>query len=64
MPCATILQYMDTLAIPEEERFERRISRWYDLTDPHREQLFEMSKQDHLTYKKLERRNQVMLSVG
>jgi hypothetical protein len=59
-----IQAYMDTLAIPEEERFERRISRWYDLTDRHRQQLFEMSKQDYLTYKKLERRNQIMLQRG
>jgi len=55
---------MDSIAIPEEEQFERRISRRYDLTDRHRQQLFEMSKQEYLTYKKRERRNQGMLQRG
>jgi hypothetical protein len=59
-----IQAYMDTLTYPTEQRFERRISRWYDLTDRHRHQLFEMSKQEYLTYKKRERRNQVMLQSG
>ncbi len=36
-----ILAYMDTLKIPVEQRFEKRISQWYDLTARYKRQLFD-----------------------
>ena len=46
--------YMNTIQFPEEVRFQRRLSQWYDLTDRHRRQLFEMPKGEYLTNKKKE----------
>lgn len=56
-----IQAYMDSLICPKEKRFEKRVSIWYDLTDQHHQQLFEMSKEDYLAYKRQERKNQVAL---
>ena len=56
-----IRAYLDTLSYPGDERFEQRISRWYDLTDPYRRQLFELNKADYLRCKKRERQNQIAL---
>jgi hypothetical protein len=53
--------YMDTIQFPEGVRFQRRLSRWYDLTDQHRRQLFEMSKEEYLTNKKKERESLLLL---
>jgi len=55
-----IKTYMDTLEFPQERRFKKRISQWYDLADQHQKQLFEMSKEEYLNYKKRERGNQLM----
>jgi hypothetical protein len=56
-----IRAYFDTLLYPGDERFKQRISRWYDLTDRYRRQLFELSKADYLRCKKKERQNQIAL---
>lgn len=53
--------YMDTFQFPEEVRFQRRLSTWYDLTDRHRRQLFEMPKEEYLTNKKKERESLLLL---
>ncbi len=47
-----ILAYLDTLKIPAGQRFERRISQWYDLTDQYKRQLFEITKEKYLAYKR------------
>jgi hypothetical protein len=46
-----ILAYLDTLKDPSDQRFGRRISQWYDLTAHFKKQLFEMKKEEYLTYK-------------
>lgn len=56
-----IQSFMDTLRYPEKSRFNQRISGWYDLTSRYRKQLFEMEKQDYLTFKTKERNNQLLL---
>ena len=56
-----IQAFMDTLCYPEKNRFNQRISGWYDLTSRYRKQLFEMEKQDYLTFKTKERSNQLLL---
>jgi hypothetical protein len=56
-----IRAYLDTLPYADDERFEQRINRWYDLTDRYRRQLFELNKADYLQCKKRERRNQIAL---
>ncbi len=53
--------YMDTIQYPEGVRFQRRLSQWYDLTDQHRRQLFEMPKEEYLTNKKKERESLLLL---
>jgi hypothetical protein len=56
-----IQAFMDTLRYPEESRFSMRTSKWYDLTNRYRKQLFEMEKKDYLRFKTEEHKNQVML---
>lgn len=53
--------YMDTLNIPVKERFEKRVSQWYDLTAQYKRQLFEMEKEGYLTYKRRDRESQLIL---
>ena len=56
-----IQSYLDTQKDPIEIRFKRRISNWFDLTEKHHKQLYEMDKKDYLKYKKMERQDQVRL---
>ena len=57
----TILAYMDTLKIPVEQRFEKRMSQWYDLTARYKRQLFEMESEEYLTYKRQDQESQLIL---
>jgi hypothetical protein len=57
----TILAYMDTLKIPVEQRFEKRMSQWYDLTARYKRQLFEMEREEYLTYKGQDQESQLIL---
>lgn len=59
-----ILAYMDTLKIPLEQRFEMRISQWYDLTARFKRQLFEMRKEEYLADKKEDQENQEILQAA
>jgi hypothetical protein len=56
-----ILAYMDTLKIPIEQRLEKRMSQWYDLTARHKRQLLEMEKEEYLTYKRQDQESQLIL---
>jgi hypothetical protein len=56
-----IQTYMDTLAVPRDQRFEKRISRWYDLTARFPQQLYELDKGEYLANKRREHKNQLML---
>jgi hypothetical protein len=56
-----IQAYMDTLNIPIKNRFEKRINKWYDLTDILKEQLFEVTREDYIKDKRLELQNQLKL---
>lgn len=56
-----IQTYMDTLKIPWNQRFEQRISRWYDLTARFPRQLHELDKGEYLANKRREHNNQLML---
>ena len=56
-----IQSFLDTQKGPIETRFKRRISNWFDLTEKHHKQLYEMDKKDYLKYKKMERQDQVRL---
>jgi hypothetical protein len=47
-----ILAYLDTLKIPAEQRFEKRVSQWYDLAALYKKQLLEMEEEEYLTYKR------------
>jgi hypothetical protein len=57
----TILAYVDTLMIPVEQRFEERMSQWYDLTARYKKQLFEIEKEEYLTYKRQDQESQLIL---
>jgi hypothetical protein len=57
----TILAYMDTFKIPVEQRFEKRMSQWYDLTARYKRQLFEMERKEYLTFKRQDRESQLLL---
>jgi hypothetical protein len=56
-----IQSYMSTLRYAEENRFNMRISEWYDLTNRYRRQLFELEKADYLAAKIVEHKNQLTL---
>ena len=56
-----IQSYLDTQKDPIEIRFKQRISNWFDLTEKHHKQLYEMDKKDYLKYKNRERQDQVRL---
>jgi len=53
--------YMDSLNVPAEQRFEKRINEWYDLTAHYPIQLYEMDKEDYLANKRREYANQIIL---
>jgi len=59
-----IQSYMDTLRYPEKNRFSMRISEWYDLTARYRKQLFELDKNDYLTFKTKEHMHQLTLQTA
>ena len=58
-----ILAYLDALKIPAEQRFEKRVSQWYDLAALYKKQLLEMDKEEYLTYKRQDRRSQQQLQI-
>jgi len=58
--CA-ILSYLDSLKFPADQQFEKRINRWYDLTDRHKRQLYELEKLKYISNKRLEQKNQIAL---
>ena len=53
--------FMDTLKVPEGQRLEQRLSRWYDLTARYPRQLKELEKNEYLAGKRREHVNQVTL---
>lgn len=59
-----ILAYLDTLKSPSEQRYQKRISEWYDLTARFKKQLLEMEKEEYLTHKKKGREGQLKLQSG
>ena len=56
-----VLTYMETLQYPAEQRFEKRLNHWYDLTFRYKRQLFVMRKQEYLEYKRHDLKNQTLL---
>jgi hypothetical protein len=52
---------MKTMRYPEKQLFGKRISEWYDLTSRYRRQLFDLDKNNYLTNKTTEHRNQITL---
>jgi hypothetical protein len=59
-----ILVYLDTLKIPAEQRFEKRVGKWYDLAALYKKQLLEMGEREYLTYKRQDRRSQQQLETN
>lgn len=53
--------YLDTLRIPEKDRFEKRLNLWFDLTERYHAQLYEYDRKYYLACKKRERKNRVRL---
>lgn len=53
--------YLGTLNTPAPERYERRLARWFDLTEQYAAQLHELDKADYLSYKHNERAQQARL---
>jgi hypothetical protein len=53
--------YMDTFKSPGDQRFEKQINRWYNLTASFPRQLYEMDKEEYLATKRREHNNQLML---
>jgi hypothetical protein len=56
-----IQSFMNALPYPEEIRFNMRIIGWYDLTIPHKRQLFDLDRREYLLFKTSEHRHQVNL---
>ena len=56
-----IQAYLDTRDEEPGKIFDARLNRWFDLTEQHHQQLYEMEKKDYLEYKKKERVEQTHL---
>ena len=56
-----IQSFLDTKKDPVKTHFNRKISNWFELTEKHHKQLYEMDKKDYLKYKKMEREDQIRL---
>ena len=56
-----IRSFLDTQKDPLKIRFHRKINNWFDLTENHHRQLYEMDKKDYLEYKNMERQDQIRL---
>jgi hypothetical protein len=56
-----IQSFMDTLHYPEESRFGKRTGEWHDRTTRFKRQLFDLDKQEYLSFKTAEHKNQVEL---
>jgi hypothetical protein len=56
-----ILAYLDALGSPTDQRFEKRLTLWFDLTMKFKKQLFEMEKKDYLAYKRKDEKSQLQL---
>lgn len=56
-----IQTYIDALVIPDNQRFEKRINGYYDLTSQLKKQLYEMDKGEYLANKRREHTNQLLL---
>ena len=56
-----IQAYLDTCDLPKSERFERRIARWFNLTERHHRQLYELEQQEYLENKRREYSDQLRL---
>ena len=56
-----VLAYLDTLKVPAGQRFEKRVSTWYDLAALYKKQLLDMDEKEYLTYKSQDRRSQQQL---
>jgi hypothetical protein len=56
-----IQAYMDTIKAPDEQRFEKCLNRWYDLTNRFQKQLYEMDREEYLSSKRREHENQLAL---
>lgn len=56
-----IKSYLDTINIPVTTRFTKKINYWFELTEKHHEQLYELDKEDYLKYKNMERLDQIRL---
>jgi len=52
---------LDTLKIPAEQRFEKRISQWYDLASRFRNNFSKWKNEEYLTYKRQDRESQQRL---
>lgn len=53
-----IQAFLDTINTDPEKLLLTRLERWFDLTEQHHKQLYEMEKQDYLEYKQKERAEQ------
>jgi hypothetical protein len=58
-----IQSYLDSLAEPADKQFEARINKWFELTEQHHEQLYEMDKADYLQFKRKEWQDQMRLQA-
>jgi hypothetical protein len=56
-----ILAYMETFHISGEQRLDKRLNRWYDLTEKYRRQLYEVERNEYLEMKKRGYRTQLQL---
>lgn len=58
--------FMNALRYPAGSRFRMSISEWYDLASRYPQQLFDLDRQDYLTFKTAEHENQLRLqrSIG
>ena len=57
----SLLALLDTQEQPPAQRFDLMLNTWFDMTQQHKRQLYEMDKAEYLSAKQRERQNQLRL---
>lgn len=59
-----IYSYLDSLALPGPQRFEAGLNRWFDFTKKYPRQLYEIGRDEYISNKHRERKNQQSLQLA
>ena len=59
-----ILAYFDAMKYPQEQRFEKRLSGWIELSGRYKEQFPKVENEQYFDFKRVDLKNQTLLQAG